>query len=850
MRRLLVSRVLIVGSTLLSSSQQSAAPLALAERSPGSTIEDAVPDGTGGVWVVGNADASNLVASADAPQRESGGFVDAYLAHYGADGALLYATFLGGSNTDQAFALARDGAGNLYAVGGTFSADFPTTVGAFQPVSAGSQDGFVTKFDPTGTRVIYSTHLGGADSDWVADIAVDAAGVAHLAGTTNSGPNFPITSGRCLSIPASAFHARISGDGSSVLFAACLDDSRAQGIALDPAGDAYVVGLAGPGFGPRSQPKVQFPSGAGGQGFVAKFSGTALSFAGYLGGELSDGANAVAVTSRGIYAAGRGQSRQYPGAPPRIPENEFESTAWIMKVRLDGVAVLGTKLLDGSGTDEALDLYVDDGEVVHVTGTTNSTNLGATADAAQPTLAGNIDTFYATIWMPTNTVGEAPSYLSYLGGGRHDLVRTLTPDGSGGDWVAGTTSSSDFPSVNAKTTGVNGSFLARFGQPRVPPSEGAADVVMYAKNASAIFGNWQTVSDASAAGGARLWNPDAGVPKITTPSANPPSYFELTFNATAGVPYHIWLRMKADNDYWGNDSVWLQFSDSVDGSGNPVWRTGTTSGTWVGLEDCSGCGVQGWGWNDNGYGVAGTPVTFASSGTHTVRIQQREDGISIDQVVLSSRQWASTAPGANKNDTTIVPVTPPPPPPPPATAKEIVMYAGTEASVNAVWAPVSDPTAAGGVYLLNPDRAQSKLATPLASNEWFEITFTAEAATPYHLWVRSRATDDYWGNDSAFVQFSDSVDASGNPTFRIGTSDATVVSLEDCNGCGEQGWGWNDNAYNAFAAPIYFAKSGPQTIRVSRREDGMMIDQVVLSAEKYFSAAPGSLKNDSTIVPK
>jgi hypothetical protein len=216
--------------------------------------------------------------------------------------------------------------------------------------------------------------------------------------------------------------------------------------------------------------------------------------------------------------------------------------------------------------------------------------------------------------------------------------------------------------------------------------------------------------------------------------------------------------------------------------------------------------------------------------------------------VLSSAQWASTAPGANKNDTTIVPVTPPPPPP--ATAKEIVMYAGTDASVNAVWAAVSDPTAAGGVHLLNPDRAQAKLGTPLASNEWFEMTFDADAATPYHLWVRSRATNDHWQNDSVFVQFSDSVDASGNATFRIGSGDATVVSLEECSGCGEEGWGWNDNAYNAFAAPIYFAKSGPQTIRVSRREDGMMIDQVVLSAEKYFSAAPGPLKNDSTIVPK
>jgi len=112
--------------------------------------------------------------------------------------------------------------------------------------------------------------------------------------------------------------------------------------------------------------------------------------------------------------------------------------------------------------------------------------------------------------------------------------------------------------------------------------------------------------------------------------------------------------MKADNDSYQNDSVWVQFSDSVDASGNPVWRIGSTNATGVVLEDCNGCGEQGWGWNDNGYGTAGTPVVFATSGWHTIRIQQREDGIAFDQIVLSSSHWANTAPGANKNDATIL----------------------------------------------------------------------------------------------------------------------------------------------------------------------------------------------------
>jgi hypothetical protein len=839
--------VFILGSTSFPSGQ-SGVPLALSERPGGGSVAAAVPDGEGGAWIAGSGDGNTIVASPDAAQRQAGGFGDGFLAHVAADGSILYVTFLGGSGSDEARGVARDAAGNLYVAGATNSGDFPTTAGALQTVApSSSYSGFVVKLDPTGKHVLYSTYLGGIDFDQAQAIAVDAGGVAHVVGTA-SGSGFPITTGRCLALSQNAFYTRLSADGTSMLFGTCLDDSRGRGVALDAAGNAYVVGFAGSHFGPlMNAAKVTFPAGAGSQGFLAKFSGATMPFSTLLGGEASDEANAVAVTQKGIYVAGGGISTQYPGAPARTPVSSSDGTAWIMKVRLDGVAFLGTTVLDGNGSEQATSLQVDGGEVVHITGWTDSANFPATVDAAQPTLGGNSDAFYATAWMPQNVVGD-PSYVSFLGGGRPDLANALAFDGTGGAWIGGTASSSDFPNVNAKTTSVSQAFLARFGQSRITPPAGTADIVLYAKDASAIAGNWQAIADSSAAGGTRLWNPDAGVPKITTPSANPPSYFELTFTASAGVPYHLWLRMKADNDFWGNDSVWLQFSDSVDVSGNPVWRTGSTSGTWVGLEDCSGCGVQGWGWNDNGYGVAGTPVTFATTGTHTVRIQQREDGISIDQVVISSGKWASTAPGANKNDTTIL--NPPPPPPPPASAKEIVLYAGTDATVNALWTAVSDPTAAAGVHLLNPDRAQPKLATPLSSNEWFEISFNAEANTPYHLWMRSRATNDHWMNDSVFVQFSGSVDANGASAFRIGTNDATVVSLEECTGCGEQGWGWNDNAYAAFAAPIYFATSGPQTIRVLRREDGIAIDQIVLSAAKYLNAAPGAAKNDTTIVPK
>jgi hypothetical protein len=143
--------------------------------------------------------------------------------------------------------------------------------------------------------------------------------------------------------------------------------------------------------------------------------------------------------------------------------------------------------------------------------------------------------------------------------------------------------------------------------------------------------------------------------RLLSPLAAPASCFELTFNASSGVPYHLWIRGKADRDSYTNDSVYLQFSGSVNASGAAIDRIGTTAAAAVSIEDGSDAGLAGWGWQDDTYGALGTPIYFATSGTQNIRVQQREDGISIDQIVLSSAKYTSVAPGARKNDATILP---------------------------------------------------------------------------------------------------------------------------------------------------------------------------------------------------
>src|SRR5688500_4725830 len=185
----------------------------------------------------------------------------------------------------------------------------------------------------------------------------------------------------------------------------------------------------------------------------------------------------------------------------------------------------------------------------------------------------------------------------------------------------------------------------------------AADVVLRPGSGATVFGGWTVIPDPAAAGGTAVRHANAGAAKLTQALAQPVNYLEQTFVADAGIPYRLWLRGRAQSDGWANDSVFVQFNTSVEG-GVAKYRLGTTSALEVNLEDCSGCGLAGWGWQDTGWGIGvlGPEVVFASSGTQRIRIQTREDGFTIDQIVLSPERYLRSAPGALKNDTTIVPI--------------------------------------------------------------------------------------------------------------------------------------------------------------------------------------------------
>jgi glucose/arabinose dehydrogenase len=185
----------------------------------------------------------------------------------------------------------------------------------------------------------------------------------------------------------------------------------------------------------------------------------------------------------------------------------------------------------------------------------------------------------------------------------------------------------------------------------------APEIVLHAADIlpQHVHGNWALVSDPTAAQGVALASEDRGGPTVATPGVQPTDHADIEFTAEAGVRYRLWVRMKAADASKFNDSIWVQFSGAVDAGGVPRYRTGTSAGLNVNQATCADCVPAGWGWQNHGYWEPDTgEVWFASSGPQTLRIQIREDGVSVDQIVISPVRYLTNAPGPPTGDATIV----------------------------------------------------------------------------------------------------------------------------------------------------------------------------------------------------
>lgn len=444
-------------------------------------------DAAGNTYAVGYT-TGTLFPTRDAAQNVyGGGASDAIVCKLKADGSgLIYATYLGGRDTDRAYSVGVDAAGSAYISGLTFSNDFPTAA-ALQSVAGGGQDAFLTKLSATGA-LIYSTYLGGGGDDLAQAVAVRPNGEAFVTGATFSA-NFPVVSAVQPSLKGTsdAFVARFSTSGATLLYSSYLGgtgNELGQGIAVDSAGTAYIAGQTGSSNFPTLLPIQATYGGGSSDAFVTKLapSGSTLVYSSYLGGTSSDVATGVAQVGGAALVAGYTSSFNFPISGGDQPSLAGSSDAFVSRINTAGGVLDYSVYLGGSGSDAATGIAVDQNNYVHVSGQTSSTNFPVVAPiTGQASLQGASDGFIAALSGSGSRI-----YVSYLGGSATDSVVGVALGGPTLLHALGNTLSSNIPIVGTPLFGTppgsQDGFIARLATPSLSPApaSGPRDAVLLA----------------------------------------------------------------------------------------------------------------------------------------------------------------------------------------------------------------------------------------------------------------------------------------------------------------------------------------------------------------------------------
>lgn len=368
------------------------------------------------------------------------------------DPILLYSTYLGGNDNTQGLAITADSSGSAYVAGLTFASDFPTTPGAFDTVLNGTGDAFVTKFNSTGTALVYSTYLGGSGQDEGRGITVDGLGSAYVTGLTPSA-DFPTTAGAFQTVllgTTSAFVTKLNALGTGLIYSTYLGGSGGdEGSAIvveNTTGNVYLTGTTD---------SIDFPTtpGAFATGlsgifdvFVTKLNaaGSALIYSTYLGGSLEDFGSGIAIDTLGsAYVTGETRSLNFPTTPGAFSTvfNGGLNDAFVTKLNASGTALAFSTYLGGSSGELGFSIAVDASNFAYVTGLTSSPNFPTTPDSFDPTKNPNGEGFVTKF----NLTGAGLVYSTFIGGNGDDQPQGIAVDPFGNAIITGITNSTDFP---------------------------------------------------------------------------------------------------------------------------------------------------------------------------------------------------------------------------------------------------------------------------------------------------------------------------------------------------------------------------------------------------------------------
>jgi hypothetical protein len=552
----------------------------------GETPQDIATDFAGNVYVVGYTESNDFPVTPGAFDVSFNGGQDGFLAKLNPNGdSLAWATFFGSSNSDVARGIAIDPLGDVYVVGNTASADFPVTMGAFDTSHNGHADVFVARF--TGGGVLtWSTYMGGTDDDRGMSIVLDGSGNVVIAGYTQS-PDFPVTPGAfdvSQNGAADGFVAKLDPSGATLLWATFLGGSTMDllgMVTVGPDDSVYATGATESSDFPVTPGAFDVMLEGMADAFIAKLNSTGsdLIWATYLGGTGYDNCRTIILDNSGdVYVAGGTDSLDFPVTP-----GAFDTTynglfdAFIAKLNSTGNNILWATYLGGGDNDPEVTIALNVAGDVIVAGMTWSADFPVTPGAFDTTLGGIFDGYLARL----NPNGTRLLYATFIGGGGEDTTPDIVLDSSGYVYLAGRTTSSDFPvTPGAFDTTYNGGYdatISKFGSvgpPNTPPGlDWTGETNHVSDGLDPETGMTYTDFTYRVAYYDADNNPPSQVKvKIEKPLGNPWVTSLMSFdgwmgapdNYTTGAIYTFATRLSAGIDYW----YYFQASDGWE------WATG------------------------------------------------------------------------------------------------------------------------------------------------------------------------------------------------------------------------------------------------------------------------------------
>jgi hypothetical protein len=451
------------------------------------------------IYAAGTTTSTDFPLGSTPLQGTLNGPADVFVAKFSPTGStVVFSTYLGGSGTDTSAGIGVDSGFNVFVAGNTDSSDFPTTPNAFQTtrVSANSH-GFVTELNSSGIVLLYSTYLSGSGTDNITGIAIDQKNQAYVTGTTTSA-DFPTTAGafQITSLATNQFFVTKINTGTTGLQSLAYSTyfgggtpsngvTVGGGIGVDVNSNVYFTG--GTNFQHTgSNTTTDFPilnayqSTLNGptDAFVAKLNTTAASgaqliYSTYLGGsgdETGYGVSADAGGSAyvtGSTTSGDFTSISFPGAFQKSYGGATD--AFLAKLGptsgTSAVSLTYFTYLGGTGTDVGLAVVADSLQGARITGYTTSSDLPVQTPL-QGSYGGNTDAFIARFDTTATTPTASGHYSSYLGGSGTDAGTSIAADTTGATYIAGETSSSNFPTqlpIQPSLAGPSDAFVAKLG---------------------------------------------------------------------------------------------------------------------------------------------------------------------------------------------------------------------------------------------------------------------------------------------------------------------------------------------------------------------------------------------------